>query len=81
MCQRVQPQQVSSTFLGRTPVEAAYGPLRVLQTHAMVSTPGIATPEAAGSYCIAHIVQDRCFSHEGFHAAHDALHALSHADA
>jgi len=51
--------QVSATFLGMTPIAAAYGPLRVLQTHAMVSAPGAAASEAAGSYCIAHVVQGR----------------------
>ena len=55
--------QVSSTFLGVTAVLPAYGALRVLQTHAMVSTPNMEPGralEAAGSYCIAHVVQDRC---------------------
>ena len=61
--QAVLARQVSSTFLGVTPVLPAYGALRVLQTHALVSTPNLgpgAALEAAGSYCVAHVVQDRC---------------------
>ncbi|KAK9830908.1 hypothetical protein WJX81_003466 [Elliptochloris bilobata] len=61
----VPPFTVSSTCLGVTPVLAAYGALRVLQTHAMVSTPGVEPDQAlqaAGSYCIAHVVQDRLLS-------------------
>ena len=66
MRQEMLALQVSSTFLGVTPVLPAYGVLRVLQTHAMVSTPNLgpgAALEAAGSYCVAHLVQDRCCHH------------------
>ena len=52
--------QATASSIGRNPIAASYGPVKVMRAHLLLATYGVTSPTEAGHMTHAHTFNNKC---------------------